>query len=74
MIDFVVKSAEGLPTSEAEKIDNILKKNGNEPLISMQDAIKEAYPGISDEEVEDTIAKIQEQRGLGNSLVNNEVI
>lgn len=74
MIDFVVKFADGLPTSEAEKIDNILKKNGNEPIISMADAIKEAYPGISDEEVDDTIAKIQEQRGLGNSLTNSEVI
>ena len=40
----------------------------------MQDAIKEAYPGISDEEVDDTISKIQEQRGLGNSLTNSEVI
>ena len=74
MIDFVIKFADGLPTSEAEKIDNILKKNGNEPIISMADAIKEAYPGISDEEVDDTIAKIQEQRGLGNSLTNSEVI
>ena len=74
MIDFVIRFAEGLPTSESEKIDNILKKNGNEPIISMSDAIKEAYPGISDEEVEDTIAKIQEQRGLGNTLTNSEVM
>ena len=43
-----------MPTSESEKIDNILKKNGNEPIISMIDAIKEAYPGISEDEAKTT--------------------
>ena len=74
MIDCTVKFADGLPTSEAEKIDNILKKNGNEPIISMIDAIKEAYPGISDDEARITLEEIQKQRGLGNSLTNSEVI
>ena len=54
MIDCTVKFADGLPTSESEKIDNILKKNGNEPIISMIDAIKEAYPGISEDEAKVT--------------------
>ena len=74
MIDCTVKFADGLPTSESEKIDNILKKNGNEPIISMIDAIKEAYPGISEDEAKTTLEEIQEQRGLGNSLTDSEVI
>ena len=63
-----------MPTSESEKIDNILKKNGNEPIISMIDAIKEAYPGISEDEAKTTLEEIQEQRGLNNSLTDSEVI
>ena len=74
MIDCTVKFADGLPTSESEKIDNILKKNGNEPIISMIDAIKEAYPGISDDEAKQTLEEIQEQRGFSNSLTDSEVI
>ena len=74
MIDCTVKFADGLPISESEKIDNILKKNGNEPIISMIDAIKEAYPGISEDEAKTTLEEIQEQRGLSNSLTDSEVI
>jgi len=74
MIDFTVKFADGLPTSESEKIDNVLKKNGNEAVISVADAMKELYPGISEEEIQNTLKQIQEQRGLGNTLTNSEVI
>ena len=74
MIDCTVKFADGLPTSESEKIDNVLKKNGNEPVISVADAMKELYPGISEEEIQNTLKQIQEQRGLGNTLTNSEAL
>ena len=48
--------------------------NGNEAVISVADAMKELYPGISEEEIQNTLKRIQEQRGLGNTLTNSEVI
>ena len=54
-----------------KNIDNVLKKNGNEAVISVADAMKELYPGISEEEIQNTLKQIQEQRGLGNTLTNS---
>ena len=70
-IDCTIEFAKGLPQSETEKIDNILKKNGNEAIISLEDSIREMYPSISEKELQVTIQKIREQKGLDNSLTNS---
>jgi hypothetical protein len=62
MQGIVLEFANGLPKSRREIIEELLLSNGNLPIQSQASSIKEAYPDMSDKDVEKEIAKINKEK------------
>jgi hypothetical protein len=62
MQGIVLEFANGLPKSRREIIEELLLSNGNLPIQSQASSIKEAYPDMSNEDVEKEIAKINKEK------------